>query len=88
MNKDDKKQYFSTVETAKYLRISRIAVYKRIKNGQIPAEKMGRSFAVTREALEAAMGSKLTERQKEEIKTVVKKATQEFRDTFERLAKE
>lgn len=89
MNKDNKNQeYFSTVEVARHLHISRIAVFKKVQSGQIVAQKIGRNYAITREALEAAIGSKLTEHQREEIKTVVKRATKEYRDTFERLAKE
>lgn len=88
MNKEDKKEYFSTAEAAHLLKISRIAVFKKIQSGIIPANKVGRGYAISREDLEAALGSRLTERQKDEIKEVVKKATDEFRDTFERLAKE
>jgi excisionase family DNA binding protein len=88
MHKDPKKEYFSTAEVAHLLRISRIAVFKKIQSGIIPATKIGRGYAISREAVEVLMGSKLTESQKEEIKKVVKKATDEFRDTFERLAKE
>lgn len=88
MNKDDKKEYFSTIEVGKCLGISRIAVFKKIKSGQIPARKIGRNYAVLREDLKALMGSALTTTQKEDIKKVVKRATKEYRDTFERLAKE
>ena len=86
--KDKNKEYFSTTEVAKCLHISRIAVFRKIQGGQISAQKIGRNYAITREVLEAIMGSKLTENQREEIKKVVKRATKEYRDTFERLAKE
>ncbi len=88
MHKDLKKEFFSTAEVAHLLRISRVAVFKKIQSGIIPASKIGRGYAISREAVEAIMGSKLTESQKEEIKNVVRKATDEFRDTFERLARE
>lgn len=88
MNKESKKEYFSTAEAARQLKISRIAVFKKIQSGIIPANKIGRGYVISREDLEAALGSTLTEHQKEEIKKVVKKATDEFKDTFERLAKE
>jgi|CXWL01.1.fsa_nt_gi excisionase family DNA binding protein len=88
MKDKNNKEYFSTIEVAKCLHISRIAVFRKIQSGQIPAQKIGRNYAITREVLEAILGSKLTENQREEIKTVVKRATKEYRDTFERLAKE
>ena len=77
--------YFSTVEAAKLLHISRIAVFN---NGQLPAEKIGRNYAITREAIESELGKSLTDRQIREIHSAVKKAMQDYRDTFERLSKE
>ncbi len=88
MKDEQEKNYFSTAEAAHLLGISRIAVFKKIQNGIIPAHKVGRGYVISKEAIEAALGSKLTESQKEEIKKVVKKAADEFRETFERLAKE
>jgi len=41
-----KKKYLSTVEAAKVLGISRIAVFKRIQKGQLPAEKIGGVYAI------------------------------------------
>ena len=37
------KEYLSTSEVAKILGISRIAVFKKIKSGEIKAEKKGRN---------------------------------------------
>jgi excisionase family DNA binding protein len=39
-------RYISIAELAKKLGISRIAVYKRVKKGDIKAIKIGRSYAV------------------------------------------
>ncbi len=86
--KNDLKEYLSTVEAAKYMRISRVAVLKKIKNGQLPASRVGRSFAIARGDLHAIIGSALTSVQKEDIKKVVKRATKEYGATFERLSKE
>ncbi len=41
-------EYISVAEAAEILSISRIAVFKRIQKGQIPAERMGRSYAIRR----------------------------------------
>lgn len=41
-----KKDFYTTAELAKILGISRIAVFKRIKNGTIKAQKIGRNFIV------------------------------------------
>lgn len=86
--KQPPKEYFSTTEAAKCLHISRIAVFRKIRSGVIHANKIGRNYAIPKEELEAAMGTKITEKQRAEIKSAVKKATDEYRNAFERLAKE
>ncbi len=40
--------YISTTELARFLGISAVAVFKRIKAGRIKAEKIGRSYAIAR----------------------------------------
>lgn len=44
--------YVSVAEAAKILGISRIAVFKKIQKGQLPAVKMGRSYAIDKRELE------------------------------------
>jgi len=46
----------SIPEAAGILGISRIAVFKRVKSGAIPAFRVGRSWAISREDLPAARG--------------------------------
>ena len=43
----DQGDYISVIQAAELLKISRIAVYKKVKAGQIKAEKIGRNFTVT-----------------------------------------
>jgi excisionase family DNA binding protein len=40
------KDFYTTAELAKILRISRIAVFKKIKSGIIKAQKIGRNFVI------------------------------------------
>jgi cysteine synthase A len=46
-----KEKYLSVQEVAKKLKISRIAVYKKVKKGQIASVRVGRSFAIPEESL-------------------------------------
>ena len=39
-------QYYSIPQMAEKLGVSRIAIYKRVKNGSINAERVGRSYAI------------------------------------------
>ena len=91
-NKDKKAAYVSVPELAKMLGISRIAVFHKIKKGQIPAHKVGRMYAVSMEdASELVGGNKLhvlTEEKKEEINEAVEKVVKEYGETLKLLGKE
>lgn len=39
-------KYITIPELAKLLGVSRIAIYKRVKKGQIPAPKIGRTYVI------------------------------------------
>lgn len=51
-NKKEKSHY-STSELAKYLGVSRIAVFKKIQKGEIRAEKVGRNYVIPKEEVAA-----------------------------------
>lgn len=91
-NKGKKTIYISVAELAKMMSISRIAVFNKIKKGQIPAEKIGRAYAISTENVnEIILGSKsdvLTEDKKEEIKNAVEKVVKEYGETLKLLGKE
>jgi len=87
-NKEKKAIYISVAELAKKLGISRIAVFNKIKKGQIPAEKIGRSYAVSMEDVESMIDGLLTENDKTEIKIAVEKVVKEYGDTLKLLGKE
>lgn len=91
-NKGKKAIYISVAELAKMLGISRIAVFNKIKKGQIPAERIGRSYAISMEHVnEIISGSGpevLTADKKEEIKKAVEKVVKEYGETLKLLGKE
>ncbi|OIN89414.1 hypothetical protein CO019_00370 [Candidatus Berkelbacteria bacterium CG_4_9_14_0_2_um_filter_42_30] len=82
------KEYFTTSELAKILGISRIAVFKKIKAGQIKAKKIGRNFAIPRKEFDVILGQSLTLDQKKEIDAGVKKVIKEYSRTLELLGNE
>ena len=81
------KKFLSTTELAKILNISRIAVYKKIKNGQIKAMQVGRNFVIDKRNLGGILDDKLTEKQKLEIEKAVKKTVKEYGETLRLLGK-
>ena len=82
------KKYFSTAELAKFLGVSRIAVFKKIKSGQIKAEKIGRNYIIPKEELASILGLFVPERRKKEIDEVVRRAVKEYGSALRLLGKE
>jgi excisionase family DNA binding protein len=82
------KKLFSTTEIAKILGVSRIAIFKKIKNGEIKAVKAGRNYVISDEVLAEVLGKKFTTRQKKEIETAVHKTVKEYGDVLQRLGRE
>ena len=50
--KNQLRQYISIIEAAKQLGISRVAMFKKIKKGQVMAKKIGRSYAIKKTDIE------------------------------------
>jgi len=79
MAKDkENKDFYATTEIAKILGISRVAVFKKIKKGDIQARKIGRNFVIPRTEVESILGKELTEKQKKIINEAVDKAFKDY----------
>lgn len=87
-----KKEYMSTIELAKLLGMSRIAVYKKVKKGDIKAIRVGRSFAVPMEEVKKLVGDivghPLSNEEKEKIDKIVEKTVNEYGEVLRMLGKE
>ncbi len=79
------KQYISTTEAADILGISRIAVFKKIKKGEIKAKKIGRNFAIAKEEIVSYQKERLDDSDKREIDRAVKKTMKEYGETIKLL---
>jgi len=82
------KQFYTTIEVAKLLGISRIAVFKKIKSGEIKATKIGRNYVIAKENLPQILGQVLKPREKEIINEAVAKTVREYGQTLKLLGKE
>lgn len=78
-------EFISIQHLASILGISRIAVYKKVKKGQIKAIRIGRSFAIPRKYVDSILGKTLEDSQKKEIDAAVKKTVKEYGDTLKLL---
>jgi len=81
-------EYISIAQFAKFLGISRIAVYQKIKKGQIKAIRIGRSFAIPKKYVTDITGKTLSKKDKEIINKAVKKTFQEYGELLKLLGRE
>lgn len=82
------KKYFTIPEAAKIIGISRIALYKKVKSGQIKAELIGRNYILSSEDISEILGKKLTVKEKDEIDSVTKRIFNEYGKILQMLGKE
>jgi excisionase family DNA binding protein len=82
------KKLLSTIEVARILGISRVAVFKKIKAGRIKAAKLGRNYFIERDELPRILGTVLSEDKKREISAAVKKTVREYKTALRLLGQE
>ena len=83
-----REKYITIPELAKLLGVSRIAIYKRVKKGQIPATKVGRTYVITDQTIATILGKEVTKRGKEQIDTAVRRTVREYGEVLKQLANE
>ena len=84
----DRQKYFSIPELARLLGVSRIAIYNRVKKGQIPAIKVGRTYVIMDQEIADILGKEATRKGRERIDAAVRKTVQEYGEVLKRLGKE
>ena len=82
------KKYITIPELAKLLGVSRIAVYNRVKKGQIPAEKVGKTYIITDDTIRDILGKDVTVNDKKIIDAAVQKTIEEDGEVLQMLGKE
>ena len=80
-------EFISTAELAGMLGISRVAVFKKIKRGEIEAVKIGRSYAISRASV-PSLSAETSAHKKRLIEKAVKKTVSEYGDVLRRLGSE
>ncbi|OGM98265.1 MAG: hypothetical protein A2915_04065 [Candidatus Yanofskybacteria bacterium RIFCSPLOWO2_01_FULL_41_34] len=81
-------KYLSTSEVAKMLGISRVAVFKKIKSGQIKAKKVGRNFIIAEKDMLGLSSNFLTSQKKSEIDEAIDRTVKEYGETLKLLGQE
>lgn len=89
MQKLQKDNLLSTSQVAELLGVTRITVFRWIKDGVIEATKVGRNYVVTPEALACQLNTQtLSESQKSNIKQLIDKAVHDYGETIRMLGRE
>jgi excisionase family DNA binding protein len=83
-----KREFYSIPQVAVLLGISRIAVFKQVKKGDIRAVKIGRSYAVPSSYIRELSGKTLTPQRKRAIKRAVRKTVKKYGPLLIKLGNE
>jgi len=81
-------KYITIPELAKLLGVSRIAIYNRVKKGEIPATKIGRTYVITDKTVAEILGRKVTAERKKRIDAAVARTVREYGEVLRMLGKE
>ncbi len=81
------KKYLSTAEAAKILGISTVAVFKKIKNGTLPAQRIGKNYAIDPADL-GLKGGRVSKKTEKQITQAVKRVVAEYGEALKKLGKE
>lgn len=81
-------KYLTVSQLAEILGVSRVAVHKKIKNGDIKAEKIGNMYVIPKSYVSEILGQTLSASRKEIIKKAVHKAVKEYGEVLIKLGNE
>lgn len=80
-------KFLSLSEAARLMGISRVAVFKKIKKGEIKARKVGRVYIINRKSI-GGVFQEQTVQQKNEIKKAVGRVIKEYGEALKKLGQE
>ncbi|MBU0618908.1 helix-turn-helix domain-containing protein [Patescibacteria group bacterium] len=79
--------FISVAQTAKMLGVSRVQVFRKIKQGKIKAQKVGRAYVVDKNSL-GPIFEQTTDREVKLIDQAVAGTISEYGETLRRLGRE
>lgn len=82
------KTHYTVKEIAEILGVSRVAVFNKIKNKQIRAKMIGKTYIVDVNELPGIIAPKLDDKQKKEIEESVARFVKEYGQTLKLLGQE
>lgn len=82
------KEFYSTIEVANILKVSRKTIFQWARDGKIKATKVGRNFVIPSSAVLEKLGKTIGAEKKVGIEKAVRKAIKDYGETFRLLGKE
>lgn len=79
------KDVMTVSQLAEILGISRVAVFKKIKKGEIKAIKVGRIYIIPVKSISQALGTTMSDAQRHSVERAVRKAVNEYSDVLKWL---
>jgi len=80
-------KFITIPQLAKFLGLSRIAVYNKVKKGEIEAIKIGRNYAIPKKYVDDIVGKNLSSKRKKEIDKAIKKTVEEYGEVLKLLGR-
>ena len=84
---DKTPKMYSVTEVAKILGLSRMQILRKIKNGEIEAHRVGKSFVIPADSL-PGIYQPLSSKNKKLIEEAVDRTFEEYREVIQKLGKE
>lgn len=81
-------KYITIPQLAKMLGVSRITVYRKVKSGQIPAQKIGHTYIISNKLVTAILNKEPNTSDKKEIRKAIDKVIKEYGETLRLLGSE
>lgn len=88
MIKNTIKMHYSVKEVADLLKVSRVTIFKKIKNGQIKAEKVGRNYVISADYIRDYVLIDLSDKIKVDINLAVARVIKDYGNVLQRLGRE
>lgn len=80
-------EFISVPELAKILGLSRSQTFRRVQSGEIPAQKVGRTYLISKDYAAGLTGD-VASTDQGEIRQAVKKTISQYGDVLKQLGKE
>jgi excisionase family DNA binding protein len=81
-------EYVTIPELAKTLGVSRITIYKKVKNGEIEAIRVGRIYAIPKKYVTEILGKTLSAKTRNKIDKAVSRTVREYGEVLIKLGNE